>query len=350
MIGCAFLLSLVFSSGSALAWGPYAQQVIAHESGGPYRKPAIAGGSGAGLMAPPEDVHFIFQASMPKAWEYVKGEKYAKSSEEFVMIMEKAARGRGDDVQTQAWKSAQIAEIIGDNKFFNDYTKTCHERWFLELMVDAVLRSDPINADCPLRQIHVSCRPKLTAQTSIHYAKSFGGTPISDSDVMAMTYNQALAMLGERVLIRSQTFHRNALENSSPALWAPALTASALEVQKRLASNMGNPESITQPKENQMGRRGFELLKEIGEMVVWSGTGGLKTSTEFGNVRHEIILNDPQTAEKVVAGFLRDKVYRMKTEPKSRILCFDLLSLLTKELHGWTPTPLDCRLEELIAQ
>jgi len=111
-------------------------------------------------------------------------------------------------------------------------------------------------------------------------------------------------------------------------------------VAKRLAGNLENPVPLTKTPINRIQRRGFDLLKEIGEVVVGSGAGGLKSSVAGNAVVHEIIITDKQRAEKVVIDYLHDRVYRMPTEPRTLTLCLDLLGLMTKDLYGWSPTPL----------
>ncbi len=340
-----FLLSCFTGAGPALAWGPYAQQVIAFESGGPFIEPPLACESGSVYEITLEDGLFFNQAAMPKAWEYAGRADYATSAEGFATTMAKVAAGRSGAVQAQAWKAFQIAEITGDNMYFGTYASTCHERWFYELLVDAVLHSGNFDTKFSLERVRVSSRPKLIAQASMIYVELHGGDLISKSAALAMTHDYAMAMLGERVLVQNKQFQVNALNNSTPGLWIPAMRTSADEAGKRLAARLGNPDPVTSPKPNHMERRGFELLKEIGLIVAGSGTGGLETSIKRGTVVHEIIVKDQQGAEKVVIDFLKDKIYRMKTEPRTRTMCIDVLQLLTKELYGWSPTPI-CRDKE----
>jgi len=340
LVGAAILICSLAGNWPALAWGPYAQQVIVFESGEPYADPHITRDPGGGPTAAPDVPHFIHQAAMPKAWEYLEGKEYAKTSEAYAQIVTKLAKRGGNDDQAQALRASQIADIIGDNMAFGSQTRTCHERWFYELLVDAVLHSGNFDTNFSLKRIRISSRPKLTAKASIAFVKIDKGDPISESAALAMTYDQALAMLGERVLVSNEQFQDNALHNTTPGLWIPALRTAADEVAKRLAGNVRNPKPVTVPMINQMERRGFEILKELGGIVAGSGTGCLKTSNEQGLVTHEIIVTDKPSAEKVVIDYLKDKVYRMKTEPITRTLCLDLLRLLTKELYGWSPTPL----------
>jgi hypothetical protein len=277
---------------------------------------------------------------MPKAWEYTGQTDYAKTAEDFARLMAKLGGSRGGEVQSQAWKASQIAEITGDNMYFGTFADTAHERWFFELLVDGVLHSGNFDTKFPFERVRVACRPKQVAEASALYVKKHGGEPISETAAMAMAYDHALAMLGERVLVRRKQFQQNGVNNTMPGLWIPAMRTSADEVAKRLAGELGNPDPLTAPKPNNLGRLGFELLEEMGRIVSGSGTGCILTTSKKGTVVHEIVIKDQQTAEKAVLDFLKDKIYRMKTDPRTKTLCLDLLRLMTKDLCGWKPTPL----------
>ena len=340
LLGLALLLGCLTVSGPALAWGPYAQEVIAFESGGPYVKQTITDDADGICDINIDNVLFRSQAAMPKAWEYAGQTEYAKTAEDFVQLMAKLSRGLGAAVQSQAWQASQIAEITGDNMFFGACADTCHERWFYELLVDAVLHGGNYDTTFPFDRVRVSVRPKQVAKASAVYVKKHGGELVNETAALAMAHDQAMAMLGERVLVQRKQFQENGLNNTMPGLWIPAMRTSADEVAKRLAGGLGNPDVLTSPKPNNIGRLGFELLAEMGRIVAGSGTGGIVTAVKKGTVVHEIVVKDQQGAEKVVIDFLGDKIWRMKTDPRTKTLCTDLLRLMTKDLHGWEPTPL----------
>jgi len=183
MVCMAFMLGFFACNWPALAWGPYAQQVIAFESMEPYNDSNFTRDPGGDPMVAPDVRQFIRQMAMPKAWEYAVGTDYAKTSEAFATIMTKVARGRGDDVQAQPLRASQIAEIIGDNMFFGSQSRTAHERWFNELLVDAVLHSGNFDTYFSLDRVRVSSRPELTEQASITFIKRAEGDLISESAV-----------------------------------------------------------------------------------------------------------------------------------------------------------------------
>lgn len=316
MVALTAVAIFTFAAGNALAWGPLAQSAIAN-----------ATQDAPGMPMAATSPFFVIETTMPKVFEFTDS-SYANLSYDYTDIMMDHLAGPNQFCQALAWGSALTAEKTGDDQLFHDISANSYERWFNELMCDAILH----NTYTPYQGTtvaQVAVMPKLVSDSAAEYVSIYGGDPISGSEAIIGAHFQANVLIGELAVFTSDTFTTNAGKAIDSADLIVAMDES---VENAVDYVLNSTQAATQSDwlVGDASAYGAHLLGKIGTILVATGDAAIAAQTHQGIYYYRVDLVTDRVNE-ITTTFLADLSRDLGEDPIMRYMARTLLDLMTQE-------------------
>jgi len=314
MVALAVVAIFTFTTGNALAWGPLAQSAIANE---------VQNTQGVPMAT--SSPFFVIESTMPKVFEY-SDSSYANLSYDYTDIMMDNLHGPNHFCQALAWGTAVTAEKTGDENLFYNISANTYERWFHELMCDAILRDGDTNYQTIAQ---VAVMPKLVSDASDQYVAIYGGDAIGGLDAVLSAHFQANVLIGELAVFTSEAFNTNSKQIINSADLVLAMDKS---VENAVDFVINSTQAGTQSDwlVGDASAYGSQLLGKIGNLLVATGDAVIASQNSQGIYYYRVDLASARVNE-ITTTFLANLARDLREDPIMRYMARTLLDLMTEE-------------------